>query len=329
MFEYVSIAEVLMSIFDTTEEDARQQLGDLEQDMRLSEMPQIYPLPSGELSSFGILGKGAYLNLYSAKFRKSWSARMLEEKLNNARYRGGCPALYEFALTGRARLDPNSWDVARIALVAIAKEYDQALAAHLSGASTPLNLLSIKVEGSEHIPALKLLGFERVEIISFLGQQGIPHSFNEIQNNAVVGNVADRGSLCNQKAESIHSSKEYSESENNLSSNLPTLSKPQIHRIAARRSNTVSDLQRNLYLDVMEEFSGEDPNPSIIAQEVWLRLLEIAKRPDDERPVFLKHYKQGNRIESDGEGFTGFTRKSLRQNILRWLNERHLNRFSQ
>ena len=321
MFEYVSIAEVLMSIFDATEEDARQQLGDLEQDMKLSEMPQTYRLPNGELTSFGILGKGAYLNLYSAKFRKSWSARLLEETLNNARYRGGCPALYEFALTGRARLDPNSWDVARIALVAIAKEYDQALAAHLSGASTPINLLSIKVEGSEHIPTLKVLGFERVEIVNFLSQQRIPHCFNEIPNNAVVGNVPDGGQFCNQETESIHSSKEYSESENNFSSTLPNLSKPQIHRIGARQSNTVNDLQRNLFLDVMKELSGEVPGPTNIAEVVWLRLLEIAKRTDDKRPIFIKHYIRGNRIESDGEGSTGFTKKSLRQNILRWIRE--------
>jgi len=325
MSEYVLVVDVLKSMVKATEQEAQRQIADLEVMLKLSEIPETYRVIGRTVNTFGVLGKAAYINLYSRIARKSWSAGSLEAALNNARLTSVSPDWYEFAQTGHPRLDPNAAQVAQIALTALSKEFDLALAAHLSGVSTPLKLSWDKAAGSEAASVLQVIGFEKAALIAFLDQHHIPHCFGET-GLSMAQNFADQAlarqkllvSLPPSRNEPLNARLDLrAEPVSSEPSHMPT--KVLTHRVSEGKPATGRGLQKSIFKQVKRETGSSDL--SEIANEVWLRLLDAARLPDGQRERYLKQYTGGKRIGYDGEGTTGFDKKSLRQNIRDWMEK--------
>jgi hypothetical protein len=322
MPEYVLVADVLTSMADAMKQDADDQLADLEEMLELCDVEETEPIGLRP-GTFGMLGKAGYLSMYSGIARKSWSAGRLEAALQNAQASGGTLNWYEFAQTGHPRLDRNVAKIAQVALQALSKEFEFARAAHLSGASTPLKPEWNKAEGSDTVSMLRVIGFEKTELVNFLNYHDLPHCFTETSRDSTKSHAVIDTQV-NGEIPSHVESIDWEDVEIFKPTSLPQSTPPiqittRIHKSGNLRITKPAELQKKIVEEVIREFLWKDP--ILIRNEVWGRLKEIAKKPDSDRPDFLKQYKKGPRIEYDGQGFNGCDRKTLRQNIERWLEK--------
>ena len=316
MPEYISVTEVLSSISEALRPQADQQLVELEELLELRDFQDSKKWNTKDAGTFGILGRAAYIGMYSGIGRKSQASRELEAALNNANVRGECPSLYEFSSTGVARLDPHALQVVKVVLIEFSHEFSIALRAHLSGKSTPLQPAWERASRAEKGTSLRLIAFDKKEITDFLCQNNISHTLDETtceapDSSSIIGATTFESPLKQASNGGIFSgSGEAPIPQAEIASVL-------VHRIGRTKANNFKSLQRTLFQAVIQETPLTDP--TVVADHVWVLLLAEAKKTDTERPVFLRKYVKGNRIEYDGQTHSGLNKKALRQNIKRWL----------
>ena len=316
MPEYVSVTDVLSSITEALRPQAAQQLDELEELLELRDIPDSRQWNGKEVRTFGILGRAAYIKMYSAVGRKSQAARELEAALNNSDVKGESPSLYEFSSTGVARLDPNALHVVKMVLIAFSHEFSIALRAHLSGKSTPMRATLESAPGAEKASSLRLIAFDKKEIAHFLGRNNIPHEFDGNSCEAVDSNLSDFVAI---EGDVQHTSNDAHVTSRSREAPMPQagITSVVVHRIGSTKANNFKSLQRVLFQAVVQETSSTDP--TLVTADVWVRLLAEAKKPDAERHVFLRRYVRGDCIEYDGQKRDGLNKKALRQTIKRWL----------
>lgn len=317
MPEYISVTDVLSSITEALRPQAAKQFDELEELLELRDVPDSRQWNGKEVSTFGILGRAAYIKMYSAVGRKSQAARELEAALNNSDVKGESPSLYEFSSTGMARLDPNALQVVQMVLIAFSHEFSIALRAHLSGKSTPLRAAWEAAPGAEKASSLRLIAFDKKEITHFLCRNNIPHELDGNSCEALDSNLTDFAAIV--EGAVPHTSSDAHVTTRSREAPMPQvgITSVVVHRIGSTKANSFKSLQRVLFQAVIQETSSTDP--TLVTEDVWVRLLAEAKKTDAERHVFLRRYVRGDCIEYDGQKRDGLNKKALRQTIKRWL----------
>lgn len=193
ILKYISLQNVLLGLTEVKAVDLSFIRVDLEKRLRLDKIPEPLGFEGHFLSPFGLLGKSAYLDLYYRVFLQAEAAGELEAALHTAEIRGQSLEWFETIETGHFRLSKTAAAQVAPVLRGMAAESEIAIAAHLSGESTPRRPSWQKPMALEDAgDLLHGVWFEPNQLIDFLNRAGIRHPFGAVELAEPGPGVKDR-----------------------------------------------------------------------------------------------------------------------------------------
>lgn len=258
----------------------------------LSKLPETRPMLGIRVATFGILGRGSFMEVLRYRFAKSEAALQLDQVLNHAAYLVDPLHWMDGRETGKIKVNPKAAQDVLPALVDLGKHFARCRKEHFEGN----NILDQKLYSLwDHLDPKRLdeIGFIVEEIIPILDRAGIQHSLTRPIDDAMVSSSHSVEASEKQIPHSTVAARI-----ENLEP-APVVSVPaQVHLMDYSNAFTMDGLIEQVVDHVRKGARwtpGKRGNKADFTRAVWNRLVARAQE-EDKRPSFLIGYDSRENI---------------------------------